>query len=665
MAFKQTLRPPEQKTVQFKVTEFQGGLNNVTSPFELNMQESPSLKNVICFDKGSVETRPGSFKYILDQFSEEIKKIFTYEAGNFSYFMCSSSTKLYRIPTIGGTIAEVCTVSNAISGFQLEDKFYFIDGEKYRVYDGTDVYEIINPEYIIAQAQGGAESSITLANTSSADDDFYNGWTIYIYNGAGSLQSAIISDYVGNTKVATVSQPWGVQPLDSSQYYLTNHPQGDTYTDAINFKKMYVPTYDEFSASFKGPNNINDIKKCKSLLFHKTRVWFTKNPEHGNIVYSTEIGNPLYVPTNQYIAPVTSDANIIEGIFSFNDVLIIFKKNTIFALYGSSEDDYDLKELTVSCGVMNMDTIAKADNYLFYLGFNGTVYSLYDVRTDYRKILTKSISEQLNFNSQPIDLHDTDLSDSRAIYFDNHYFLSIKDKVLVYSRGSWVMWDNLNINTFLQYDNVLLFTNSRKYLYRLPLNRFYITETFTATENQTTFTVLKGYLNEIREDITIKKNNVVYDGAEKLSNIKFKLIPCAVGDQISIEYLSLLSYNDDGDSYESYWESKDIDFDFPSKTKQIRKLYITANTYKYFTSQIHFDIYVDYYELNTGFTMKNQIPLWGVSLFGEKFISKNVVDSKPIEINKRGKIIRFRVSSDQIDQPFKLYSIYGEVNIRK
>ena len=42
-------------------------------------------------------------------------------------------------------IEKVCDISNAISGFQYGQSFFFVDGALYREYDGINVYTIIEP----------------------------------------------------------------------------------------------------------------------------------------------------------------------------------------------------------------------------------------------------------------------------------------------------------------------------------------------------------------------------------------------------------------------------------------------------------------------------------------------------------------------------------------
>ena len=66
-------------------------------------------------------------------------------------------------------------------------------------------------------AQAGSGTTITLASTASATNDIYNGMTVYISSGTGDGQIKVITDYVGATKVATVST-WTTNPASNSVY---------------------------------------------------------------------------------------------------------------------------------------------------------------------------------------------------------------------------------------------------------------------------------------------------------------------------------------------------------------------------------------------------------------------------------------------------------------
>lgn len=83
---------------------------------------------------------------------------------------------------------------------------------------------------ITGTAQAGAATTITLAATSINTDDYVNGLTITITGGTGAGQVRTISDYVGSTKVATVSTAWTTNPDATSTYMITGVPIAGTWS---------------------------------------------------------------------------------------------------------------------------------------------------------------------------------------------------------------------------------------------------------------------------------------------------------------------------------------------------------------------------------------------------------------------------------------------------
>jgi hypothetical protein len=68
----------------------------------------------------------------------------------------------------------------------------------------------------VGTAAAGTANTITLDSGASAVDDYYNSMSVFITSGTGSGQLRTISDYVGSTKVATVSVNWTTNPDNTS-----------------------------------------------------------------------------------------------------------------------------------------------------------------------------------------------------------------------------------------------------------------------------------------------------------------------------------------------------------------------------------------------------------------------------------------------------------------
>lgn len=71
-------------------------------------------------------------------------------------------------------------------------------------------------------AQAGTSTTITLATDAVPTDDEYNFLDIRIDGGTGAGQDRTISDYVGSTRVATVSVAWTTTPDATSTYKIAH-----------------------------------------------------------------------------------------------------------------------------------------------------------------------------------------------------------------------------------------------------------------------------------------------------------------------------------------------------------------------------------------------------------------------------------------------------------
>lgn len=82
----------------------------------------------------------------------------------------------------------------------------------------TQLTHLSSVTALTGTAQAGASDSITLAAGASSTNDIYNGRLIAVTSGTGSGQTALICDYDGSTKVATVFHDWGTSPDNTSNY---------------------------------------------------------------------------------------------------------------------------------------------------------------------------------------------------------------------------------------------------------------------------------------------------------------------------------------------------------------------------------------------------------------------------------------------------------------
>ena len=90
-------------------------------------------------------------------------------------------------------------------------------------------------------AQAGAGTTITLDASASATDDIFNDMMVVIVSGTGVGQARLITDYVGSTKVATISPAWQTTPGATSVFVViaagevsgASAPSAATVADAV------------------------------------------------------------------------------------------------------------------------------------------------------------------------------------------------------------------------------------------------------------------------------------------------------------------------------------------------------------------------------------------------------------------------------------------------
>lgn len=73
---------------------------------------------------------------------------------------------------------------------------------------------------VTGTAQSGTVSTIVLAAAVAVADDFFNGTTIRITSGRGAGQIRLITDYVADTKTATLDSNWAITPNSTSVYQI-------------------------------------------------------------------------------------------------------------------------------------------------------------------------------------------------------------------------------------------------------------------------------------------------------------------------------------------------------------------------------------------------------------------------------------------------------------
>ena len=149
-----------------------------------------------------------------------------------------------------------------------------------------------------------------------------------------------------------------------------------------------------------------------------------------------------------------NDGQKVMGLGFFQDVLIVFKENSIYQLYFNESGGFVVERISNTYGCVSHWSIASVENDCYFLTDQG-VYVLGNEPNYYAAIRTNELSSRVKNLLQQIPA--SSYSKCRAIYHDNRYWLTVPlndadvNALIVYDRRfyAWMVWDNIFANDML------------------------------------------------------------------------------------------------------------------------------------------------------------------------------------------------------------------------
>ncbi len=150
-----------------------------------------------------------------------------------------------------------------------------------------------------------------------------------------------------------------------------------------------------------------------------------------------------------------NDGQKVTGLGFFQDVLIVFKENSIYQLYFNSSNGFVVERISGSYGAVCHGAIASVENDCYFLTDKG-IYVLGNEPNFYASIRTNELSSRVKTLLQRIN--PAEWEKCKAIYTDDRYFLTVPldsneecNAMIVYDRRfyAWALWDNITANDML------------------------------------------------------------------------------------------------------------------------------------------------------------------------------------------------------------------------
>lgn len=150
-----------------------------------------------------------------------------------------------------------------------------------------------------------------------------------------------------------------------------------------------------------------------------------------------------------------NDGQSVVGLGFFQDVLIVFKENSIYQVYFNESNGFVVERISSSYGAVCHGAIASVENDCYFLTEKG-VYVLGNEPNYFASIRTNELSSRVKTLLQRIN--PAQYERVRGFYTDDRYFLSVPldtsdtcNVMIVYDRRfyAWAYWTNISANDMM------------------------------------------------------------------------------------------------------------------------------------------------------------------------------------------------------------------------
>ncbi len=190
----------------------------------------------------------------------------------------------------------------------------------------------------------------------------------------------------------------------------------------------------------------------KYIEVHKGRVWMGNSSAGNSRLHYCSLDDPEDWTTTGadgagFIDVGLDDGDVITGLCSIGQVLLVFKKWSTWALYGSGPSSFSIRKISSSVGCVSDRTIQKCETFAIFLGMDG----VYSARPDGVALLSYNIKNTIDGLTEAVKL------DAASGKLRSQYWLCIDTDsdgkndtvyVLDYVYGVWGKYTNKDENIF-------------------------------------------------------------------------------------------------------------------------------------------------------------------------------------------------------------------------
>ena len=185
---------------------------------------------------------------------------------------------------------------------------------------------------------------------------------------------------------------------------------------------------------------------CKYITFRKERLYAAGDSSKPNRLFYTDVALPGTWDTgNNFIDISDNDGDVITGIATLSDVLVVYKHNSIWLVYGTSNADFAVQQVSSFVGCDAPHTLNSYENKHYFLDKTG----VYIFDGSNLALISENIYNDVTLKVIGLsDIPSARFGEAVAVMYNRQYYLS-------YSKGG----ETSNANMFVY--NLLLNAWSR------------------------------------------------------------------------------------------------------------------------------------------------------------------------------------------------------------
>lgn len=360
--------------------DWRGGLNVDAADDLIGDNELTVAENVELGLRGGISKRRGTQKLNTVSYGAKVSQLLEWPR-------MSGGTTLFAV--IGQALCEIGqdtytktlirdVAADHIGHVFYKNSVYFVDGNGFYRYDGTNVEDV------------------PARTTRPADTDIepWGGWGQLPEIGEPvrmvTPEGVIITAVVGKapepeTKTLHLADLAGGAMADivvnktTFRFMDEDSPNSDLFMMVVGVDEAYATVTLDYKSETEIPvqNDLTPIRRCRFLVMNPKsgRMFAAGDPHYPSTMYFSETHDPTWWKPTSMMVPTNADGPI-TGLALFGDAVLVFFPNAIWAWRGlDPEVDAVWERLSTSQGTLAPDSLALTSNSLTYLSTGG-VFSI-------------------------------------------------------------------------------------------------------------------------------------------------------------------------------------------------------------------------------------------------------------------------------------------------